>query len=99
MLLTFRDSSNNIEAVCEWWLVDEYGEWTPLGEYVWVNQIECSKGVNLKKVFRDIIAEIAWAAPRAKGAYWERRDKKNDYLYSFTREALLNFKLKEEVVI
>lgn len=94
MLTTLRDNEGNIQAACEWWCVDENGTWTPKGPYVWVNQLEHSPGVDGEYLIKEIVAQVAWLAPWAKGAYWERRDKKDGRIHGFTRARLTRL-LKE----
>ncbi len=89
MLITLRDNDGFITAACEWWCVDEDGKWDPAGTYVFVNQLEHSPDAEGFSCIQDIIAEIAWTAPWAKAAYWERRGKEDKRLHAFTRQQLL----------
>ena len=95
MLCVKRDTHGQIEATCDWWLVDALGRWHPLGQYVYLNQLEISPGVNLHRVRRHLVQEIGRLAPYAVGVYWERRNAFNPKLRSFRRDQLQQLKQEE----
>ena len=97
MLTTLRDNSGNITASCEWWCVNDKGEWTPMGFYIWVNQLEHNPGIQGYALIRNLISEIAWTCPWAVGAYWDRRDKESNRIRGFKRILFIKYKAKEEV--
>mgnify|MGYP001567820041 CR=1 FL=1 len=88
MLTVLKGEAGQLQAACDWWLVDALGHWHPLGQYVYLNQLEVSPGVNLHRVRRHLVQEIGRLAPYATGVYWERRDSFNTKLRSFRREQL-----------
>ena len=96
MLTVIRDEHGRLQAACEWWLVDDLGQWTPTGWYVWLNQLEANPDVNLHQVRRALVEEIGRLAPDAVGVYWERRDSFHPRLHAFRRDQLQQ--LREEVV-
>ena len=96
MLTVLKDAQGQIEAACDWWLVDEAGAWTPLGRYVYVHQLEVSTGFTAAHMSR-IIREIASLAPGAIGAYWERRA--HGTLQGRSRITLMRFATQREEVL
>jgi hypothetical protein len=97
MLTVLRDDQNRITTACDWYCVNENGEVTPNGKYIYVSQLESNKdSVSLERI-RDIIADIAWRCPWAVAAYWERKDKTGERLHAYMRTRLLGMKLKEVV--
>ena len=72
MLWVLRGEGGNIQAVCEWWLVDERGQWTPEGRYVFLHQLEITPGVNLHMVRKSFVEQISLAVPGALGVFWHR---------------------------
>ena len=95
MLCVLRDSQGRLVAACDWWLVDALGRWHPLGQYVYLDQLEVSQGVNLHRVRHYLVEEIGRLAPYAIGVYWERRDSFNPKLRSFRRDQLQQLKQEE----
>lgn len=90
MLTTLR-TNGQIQLCCEWWLVNDLGtqDWTH-GKYVWVEQLEISKGYEGKSLITQLIEQIANTVPQAVGAYWLRRDKTGPQkLHAFRRKRLL----------
>ena len=65
MLTVLRDANGYLHAVCEWWLVDAAGHWTPDGQYVFLHQLEISPGVNLHAVRKSLVAQISLQEPHA----------------------------------
>lgn len=87
-MLTLRDAQGQLEACCEFWRVNPDGTRNEHGVYVWVHQIEVSEGVNLARVFYEIIRRIARSCPDAQGAYWQRA-KTDEKPHFYTRTRLL----------
>ena len=97
MLLVHRDARDYLEAVCEWWLVDSKGQYNVRGAYVFVNQLDCSPGVNGRKHIQQFIQEIALTAPWALGAYWRRSDKPYGMYRGYRRSQLC--RQRQEVMV
>ena len=95
MLAVMRDVRGHLQAVSEWWLVDEQGRWNPTGRYVWINQLEVNPGVAWRGWMRDTIHHVARLCPQTVGAYWERRDKSPGVLHAYRRDQLVH----EEVMV
>jgi hypothetical protein len=90
MLVVPCDGLGNIEAACEWHLVDRLGQRDPKGQYIYVDDMQMSSGVSGVIAIRKIRRMIAQAAPNAVGAYWERWAKNgNDKLHAFKRSQLV----------
>lgn len=93
MLTVLRDRSGHLQLACEWWRVNQAGEqdWTATGTWVRVEQVEVSKGAPGRYWIRELIAHIAFLAPDAVGAFWERRDKRGQKrVHYFYRRRLLS---------
>ena len=88
MLATIRDERGHLQAACDWWCVNIRGEWDALGSWVYVNQLELSPGVNSARMIRLIIQDIASLVPWVVGAYWERADKTQEKLHSYSLSRL-----------
>ena len=95
MLTVVRDSQERLVAVCEWWLVDESGRWTPDGRYVFLHQLERTPGVNLHQVRNALVSQISLAVPGALGVFWHREHDAFPRPHAFRREQLQQ--LREEV--
>lgn len=91
MLTVLRDRDGVIQAACEWWRVNQTGEqdWTATGTWVRVEQIEMGCDQNGRMLLRELIAHIAFLAPDAVGAFWERRSKGVKKLHYFYRDRLV----------
>ena len=89
MLTTLRATDGSLLACCEWWLVDYTGHWNPLGNVVWVNQLELSKGVPGRAVIPMVARDIADTVPSALGAYWYRLDKTGKKIHEYRRTQLV----------
>ena len=96
MMTVLRDAQDRLQAVCEWWVVNEQGVTMPWGKYVWVNTLEMNPGVHGANMIRQIIQQIATTAPQAVGAYWEREQKTAHRLHAFRRIRLMH-QLEKEV--
>lgn len=90
MLTVIRNYHGKLILACEWVPVDINGlpEALADAEFVWVNQLETNSGIH-PSVIRQLCSAIADAAPQAKGAYWERRDKTGHQLHAFRRDQLV----------
>ena len=88
MLTTIRDAQGQLLAVCEWWLVDATGHWTPEGQYVFLHQLEISPGVNLHTVRKSLVEQISLQEPRALGVFWKREHDIYPRIHAFRREQL-----------
>ena len=99
MLTVLRDRAGHLVLACEWWRVNQDGvqDWTPTGTWVRVEQIEVSKGTPGRYWIRELIAHIAFLAPEAVGAFWERRTKGTKRLHYFYRHRLTQQIPSEEV--
>ena len=89
MLTVLRDDVGHLTAACAWYVVDKNGTLDPYGGWVFVEQLEVSKGQDVRMHVRNIIADILWRAPTAHHGYWERRDSTgpgNTTRHVFSRE-------------
>ena len=98
MLTVVRAAHGALLAVCDWWLVDVQGQWTPQGDYVFLNQLETTPGVNVHTVRRHLVQEIGALVPWTVGVYWERRDHLTRRLHAFRRSQLRQL-CQEEVSV
>jgi len=77
MLEVIRDKNGNIKAVIEYYVVDEIGNFSPNGVYVWINEFEISKshqGNGILNISREFYKRITKAVPKVQfGYYWRRR--------------------------
>ena len=94
MLTVIRDELGFIQAACDWWPVDDNGNWNPYGRYIWVEQLEVNSLLDGRKVIQKIIHDIGTRAPWAIAAYWIRRDSTADKQHAYGRSRLM----KREVV-
>ena len=99
MIFVHRDAQDRIAAVCEWWLVNEHGQWTPDGRYVFVNQLEITPGYDSRTLLRLCIDDIARQAPQAVGAYWERRDRLRTGIRGYRRTQLVKGGMRDVAVL
>ena len=88
MLTVVRDSVGWLQAVCDWWLVDEAGHWTPDGRYVFLHQLEMSPGINLHTIRKSLVAQISLAVPGALGVFWKRDHDAFPRVHAFRRAQL-----------
>lgn len=95
MLTVVRDKQGSLAAACDWWLVDEQGNWNPHGVYVYLNRLESNPEINLHRVRRVLVRDIGSLAPHAVGVYWEPRVRPG--LRSFRRTQLSQ--LRQEVMV
>ena len=93
MLTTIRNATGQLLAACEWVPCDDHGHPSNYGQWVWVNQLELSKGSLSKETIRQLIDSIATQMPHAVGAYWRREDTTGSRIHLYRRHRLL----KEEV--
>ena len=91
MLITLRDAQDHITAVCEAWLVDDKGVFAPWGRHLWINQLELNPGTHSHALIQQIIVQLAELCPQAKGAYWERREKRRVAPRYYTRRQLMTW--------
>ena len=98
MLTVVRDDQRRLVAACDWWLVNDNGAWTPMGSFVYINHFESNRGVNLHRVRRHLVNEIALLVPWATGVYWERSGRVHKRLHAFRREQLYPLRMKEVMV-
>ena len=89
MLLVRRDPQDRLEALIDYYVVDENGQLDANGQWVFVNQLELNPGVNGKKIIRQFIQQIQMLCPTANFGYWERRDKPKRNLRTYTRRQLV----------
>ena len=89
MLLVLRDPQDRLEACLDYYLVDEKGQLTPQGPWVFVNQLELNPGTSGVKIIRKVIFAIQQLHPTANFGYWERRDKPKHNLRTYTRRQLV----------
>ena len=76
-------------------LVDELGQRSLDGTYLYVEQLELSQGVKSRQVIHALIQQVAEMFPTAHWGYWERRDRPRKQLRIYSRTQLL----KEEVSV
>ena len=95
MLLVHRDAHDYVDAALCYDLVDETGQVTPTGRYVYLHQLELNPGVNLHRMATYFIQAVASLCPEALGAYWHRRDRFADRVRAYRRDQLL----REEVSV
>ena len=93
MLTVMRDAQGHLEAVCDWWLVDEQGRWTPQGQYVFLHELEVNPGIKLHAVRKHLVSTISLAALGALGVFWKRDHDAYPRVHAFRRSQLL----REEV--
>ena len=93
MLLVQRDAYGWIHGAISVFLVDKVGQRSLTGEYLYVEQLELSHGVNSRHVIHEFIHQIAEMFPTAHWGYWERRDRPRKQLRLYARTQLC----KEEV--
>lgn len=89
MILVHRNAQDRIEAVIDYYLVDEAGKFDPFGQFVFVRQLDLNPGLGGSKIIRHFIAEIAKFCPTARFGYWERRDKMRKKFRLWNRSQLL----------
>jgi hypothetical protein len=69
-----RTDDGTIKAVCEYYIVDNNGNFAPKGEYAWINECEIApqfRGNGILKNFAKIIME---KNPQARfGYFWRQR--------------------------
>ncbi len=98
MLTVIRNDEGQLEAACEWWTVNEKGQWFGGGKYIYVSHLEISKGVDSKILLEDLFAIMAWEEPQAISAYWIRRSKTGEKPREYSRERLFK-RFSREVVV
>ena len=96
MLWVLRSESGHLQAVCEWWQVDEQGYWTPQGRYVFLHQLEVAPKMNLHSIRRRMVHDIGLSVPGALGVFWRREHDEFPRPHAFRREQL---QLRKEVSV
>ena len=95
MLCVLKSETGQLQAACEWWLVDDQGRWTPEGRYVFLHHLERNPGVSLHTVRKHLVRAISLAVPGALGVFWHRQHDAFPRPHAFRREDLQQ--LREEV--
>ena len=88
MIEILRDDKENIIAVCEWWLVDKYGNFDKTGEYVWIQELEVNPEYRHKGLYKFFIKIITDKVPWSKYGYFSRR-KYNSRVRMYSRSKWL----------
>lgn len=78
MLEIIKDTQGNIQAVCEWYLVDENGNFDQKGEFVWINEVEISPQYRNNGILKYFTKTIIEKASTAKFGYFWRQKKYPD---------------------
>lgn len=107
MLAVIRDKRGQIDAACEWHLVEPVWRDGQLdtafradGRYVWIEQFELSHGASMSACARSLIEQIATRCPWTVAVYWVRRDKPTfePVKLQFSRKAVLRYAQQGVVV-
>ena len=64
------NNQNGFSCVCEYYLVDKFGNHTKEGEYLCINDLRIAKG---HKVIKDLIKLFLEKYPKAKFCYFKRK--------------------------
>ena len=86
MLEIIRDKDKNIIAACEYYVVDEKGNWDQKGEFIWVNQLDYSGSVNGHGfgLVKELVKRITKKVPWCKAGYF-KREKYNGRVRLYSR--------------
>ena len=101
MLTVLRAPDRTLQAACDWLIVDGGGVPSPYGQYVWIERLEMSPGVNSRETIREVIADVAFRCPNVHTAFWRRTDKWPWKLHQYSAKRLM-VRLqhrKEEVMV
>jgi hypothetical protein len=75
MLYVSRDALGNLRGCAEVQIVNDRGTLDPNGTYLWIEQLEVSKGENGKECILDLMTRYTTYYPTLRWAYWVRRLK------------------------
>ena len=75
MLEIIKDNLGNIKAVCEFYSVNEKGEWDKSGIYCWINEVFVSKSYQNNGCLRKFVEMITSKYPQFQFGYFWRRKK------------------------
>ncbi len=90
MLEVIKDENGNIQAVCEWWLVNADGSFNPNGDIVWISEVEINQIARNNGILKTFIKKITDMVPQAKAGYfWRLRKYPNRKPHLYTREQWL----------
>lgn len=91
MIEVLHTDTGDIKAVCEWWMVNEKGEFDPYGYVVWVAELEVSKSFRHNGCISEIIKRITDKVPYARQGYFWRKGKYPDRpQHTYNRRQWLN---------
>jgi hypothetical protein len=88
MLDYLLDKKGNLEAVLDFWIVDDTGKLDDKGDFIWINQLVVSKTASYKKVVAKLIKSVTDCIPHARFGYY-KRSKYGDRLKIFKKSAWL----------
>ena len=94
MLETIRDDNGNLQAVIEYYVVDNQGNLCDEGKFIWINQIEISNSVNGHSfgLLKEFAKRIITTYPQAQFAYFKRKKYNGRIRIYSKREWLKIFK-------
>ena len=78
MLEVIRNHNGNIKGCCEWYLVNERGEFDNQGEFIWINECEISRKYRNNGLLKEFARIIMRKCPQAKFGYFWRKVKYPD---------------------
>ena len=99
MLEIIRDPQGEIKAVCEYYSVNQHGEWKapPLGDHCWINEVEVSKSERNNGCLKRFVEIITDKNPQFKfGYFWRRNKYPNRSARRYTRKQWRQLIGKEE---
>ena len=97
MMLVERDESGIIRGCMEAQIVDSQGKINPNGEYLWIEQVDISKGSSFKSMLNRMVTILDALLPNIKWVYWKRRDKAVTDIHFYSRDRLVFLTKKEQL--
>jgi hypothetical protein len=75
MIEILHTDKGEIKAVCEYYIVDEKGNFDSKGEFVWINEVEISPSFRGNGILKTFAKNIMEREPQAKFGYFWRQYK------------------------
>lgn len=75
MIEILRTDIGEIKAVCEYYIVDQEGNFDRNGEFIWANECEISPKFRGNGILKTFAKNIMLKVPQAKFCYFHRRRK------------------------
>lgn len=94
MLEILRTDDGSIKGVCEYYVVDEAGNFQANGEFVWVAELEIAPQFRHEGLIKEFIKRIIDKVPQAKFGYFWRQKKYPQEKYSVRKHIRIYHKAR-----